>query len=744
MPTLRRTAPSGAKANKKENSSSQTRAASQSSTLSDHRPGTLAQMKVVEAMSEGPRAQKTAQLQALMPNNPPVQKAADEEEVQMKAKPVQKVADEEEVQMKVAPVQKKENNTGLPDVLKSGVENLSGVSMNDVKVHTNSDQPAQMQAHAFAQGTDIHVASGQEKHLPHEAWHVVQQKQGRVKPTNQLKDEVPVNDDKGLEHEADVMGAKALRAADDNREVSQFKQVNSSTPDTIQKAVKAGKIGSSDDGKDMKGIPGDGINIEGIDDLFEEESIAAADSKKSGLSFATESKDKKKQANDDGSVTIDESSSKSEIALETVVNKLTQIDDTSIKTATQYMARMGAFGESAAKKTIESSDGSTMEADGKASASAGAKGEAMSATVLDAVDGLTQILKISGSLGFEGTLEGTLSAATKVGGLELKAKLASKMTTFFGIKAEVGGKFNYGWKGASVEGKAEVSAGVEGSAETKVSLSAGDIGLDAGIKVEGFAGAKAGMEGKFGVGVEGIEAKGKLEALAGVSGKVSGDTSLTVNGKVLFKVSGELEGALGAGGNVEGEFSFKNGKLVIKGKLALVLGIGGGVGLGVEIDIKEIGIAVKNAIKNALTWWGKEKKPEEIIAHDDRTPDPDESTQATVKRNIMNELKPHVEAYSNKKGKLVTTGGWFYGWKAKELVKQDKLQKMIDSKIKKSEDKDIKAAVTSTSKYVDLAIEDALRAGIDNDMLTYVEVNNKNIVKLNLIDVDTFRKKKGK
>jgi len=50
-------------------------------------------------------------------------------------------------------------------------------------VHYNSDKPAQLQAHAYAQGTDIHLASGQEKHLPHEAWHVVQQKQGRVKPT---------------------------------------------------------------------------------------------------------------------------------------------------------------------------------------------------------------------------------------------------------------------------------------------------------------------------------------------------------------------------------------------------------------------------------------------------------------------------------------------------------------------------------------------------------------------------------
>ncbi|WP_394775619.1 DUF4157 domain-containing protein [Flavobacterium sp.] len=107
-------------------------------------------------------------------------------------------------------LQKKANNSGLPENLKSGLENLSGHSLDDVKVHYNSGKPAQLQAHAYAQGTDIHIASGQEKHLPHEAWHVVQQKQGRVKPTLQMKGKVNVNDDKGLEKEADVMGAKAL------------------------------------------------------------------------------------------------------------------------------------------------------------------------------------------------------------------------------------------------------------------------------------------------------------------------------------------------------------------------------------------------------------------------------------------------------------------------------------------------------------------------------------------------------
>jgi hypothetical protein len=105
-------------------------------------------------------------------------------------------------------MQKKENKTGLPDNLKTGIENLSGVSMDNVKVHYNSDKPAQLQADAYAQGTDIHLALEQEKHLPHETWHVVQQKQGRVKPTLQMKGELRINNNTQLEKEADIMGQK--------------------------------------------------------------------------------------------------------------------------------------------------------------------------------------------------------------------------------------------------------------------------------------------------------------------------------------------------------------------------------------------------------------------------------------------------------------------------------------------------------------------------------------------------------
>lgn len=112
------------------------------------------------------------------------------------------------------------NHTGLPDNLKAGIENLSGYTMDDVSVHHNSDKPAQLHAHAYAQGTDIHIAPGQEKHLPHEAWHVVQQKQGRARPSVQLKAGIDVNDDQSLEREADIMGAKALQLKSKGHESS--------------------------------------------------------------------------------------------------------------------------------------------------------------------------------------------------------------------------------------------------------------------------------------------------------------------------------------------------------------------------------------------------------------------------------------------------------------------------------------------------------------------------------------------
>ena len=105
-----------------------------------------------------------------------------------------------------------ENVGGLPEQLKAGIEALSKFKMDDVKVHYNSAQPEKLNARAYTQGVHIYLGPNQEEHLPHEAWHVVQQKQGRVNPIRFI-DGKPVNDDPELEAEATRMGAEAQRVS---------------------------------------------------------------------------------------------------------------------------------------------------------------------------------------------------------------------------------------------------------------------------------------------------------------------------------------------------------------------------------------------------------------------------------------------------------------------------------------------------------------------------------------------------
>lgn len=144
----------------------------------DHRPQAVAHRELKVLMERSPAAVQLKAQQALMNHHPPVAQR---------------------------------RGAGLPAQLQAGVESLSGMSMEHVRVHLGSDKPARLNAHAYTQGSEIFLAPGQERHLPHEAWHVVQQQQGRVKATVQLQG-VGVNTDSALEHEADVMGARAAQA----------------------------------------------------------------------------------------------------------------------------------------------------------------------------------------------------------------------------------------------------------------------------------------------------------------------------------------------------------------------------------------------------------------------------------------------------------------------------------------------------------------------------------------------------
>lgn len=166
----------------------------------DDRPEAAAQRKLQETANNSPQVAQLRAFQEMTNNSLNAKQAA-----QLRAMVDNYYAQQSQ------PIMKKENKSGLPDNLKFGIENLSGYSKDDKEVHYNSEKPTQLQAHAYAQRTDIPVASGQKKHLFHEDRNMAQQKQRRVKPTLQMKGIVDDNDDEVLDKDADVMGAKPLQ-----------------------------------------------------------------------------------------------------------------------------------------------------------------------------------------------------------------------------------------------------------------------------------------------------------------------------------------------------------------------------------------------------------------------------------------------------------------------------------------------------------------------------------------------------
>lgn len=144
----------------------------------------------------------------------------EEDEELTQGKFVTQLAEEEDepVQGKFGTLQRHtENRTGIPDTVKQRMEDSFGTDFSSVRVHPESSKAPEVGALAYTQGTDIHFAPGQFKPdtaagqelLGHELTHVVQQAEGRVQPTTEIGG-MPVNDSEALEHEADVMGARAV------------------------------------------------------------------------------------------------------------------------------------------------------------------------------------------------------------------------------------------------------------------------------------------------------------------------------------------------------------------------------------------------------------------------------------------------------------------------------------------------------------------------------------------------------
>lgn len=178
--------------------------------MADNRPTAVAQRKLAEMINNSPRVLQQRALSDAIHNSPRM--VARRHEMNSLFGGTVNPQRDGAIPAEASPAQHEEktNNTGLPNQLKSGIESLSGLDMSGVRVHRNSDKPAQLNALAYAQGADIHLGPGQEQHLPHEAWHVVQQAQGRVRETGQRVGG-EINDEVGLEREADLMGGRAMQ-----------------------------------------------------------------------------------------------------------------------------------------------------------------------------------------------------------------------------------------------------------------------------------------------------------------------------------------------------------------------------------------------------------------------------------------------------------------------------------------------------------------------------------------------------
>lgn len=184
------------------------------SRMEDNRTEAAAQARLVETLQRAPEDEDE-----LLQGKFVAQRDIDDEDELLQGKwTVQREPEEDDelFQGKFVTQRKEENQTGIPDDVKQRMETSFGTDFSSVRVHSDSSKAPEVGALAFTQGSDIHFAPGQFKPetssgqqlLGHELAHVVQQSEGRVQPTTEIAG-MSVNDDVSLEHEADVLGAKA-------------------------------------------------------------------------------------------------------------------------------------------------------------------------------------------------------------------------------------------------------------------------------------------------------------------------------------------------------------------------------------------------------------------------------------------------------------------------------------------------------------------------------------------------------
>lgn len=208
----------------------------------------------LDQMMEGHSTIPSLGIQAAQKKAGPFNANLEEEEKdgQDEAPAQRMVKDEDETK------QLKENGTGgssknasplissgnsLPEDVQAKMENSFGTSFADVNIHQNDNSATDMGALAYTQGNDVHFAPGQynpgsqagQELIGHELTHVVQQRQGNVKSTMK-QGGVNINDDSGLEHDADVAGKQAAKGVVQNKNANTNNNISNGN-DVAQRVI---------------------------------------------------------------------------------------------------------------------------------------------------------------------------------------------------------------------------------------------------------------------------------------------------------------------------------------------------------------------------------------------------------------------------------------------------------------------------------------------------------------------------
>ncbi len=280
-----------------------------------------------------------------------------------------------------------------------------------------------------------------------------------------------------------------------------------------------------------------------------------------------------------------ETTSETFVGVEAAAKMLKKHSPDEISVGIETLARAGAFGE--AKKSAAIKRGlarASYEAEGAVGAGFEAKMEA--AATIDrtgAIPALLATIEASARAGL--WVEGSFTGTAGLGPVE--AKLAAEVGALIGVEAQMKAEASFNAKdGAQASFAGSVFAGAKANAGGSIEVGIPNKAqIELGAEAEAMAGAEAKLEGGITISLKGVSATFKAEAFAGAKASATGKASIKLMGKKILSAEGTVEVSAGAGGTVEGEFTFLNGKLKLSAKLAATLGVGAGADAKIEVDL---------------------------------------------------------------------------------------------------------------------------------------------------------------